>query len=113
MSTQSEAFGMALRDYRAKAGLTAKQLAKESGLAPSTLTRLEVGQIAKPRPGYLQQLARPLGIEVETLYALAGYLMPEGMPELRPYLRTKYGVTPQQAEQLDDIVQAMRAKWDA
>ena len=112
-TTQFDSLGQALLYYRRKAGLTIRQLAIISGLTPATLSRLEMGRIAKPRPAYLQQLARAFEIDVETLYALAGYLMPEGMPELQPYLRTKYGVSGKEAEQLDEIFQAMRAKWDA
>jgi hypothetical protein len=42
---------------------------------------------------------------------LAGYLMPEGLPELRPYLRTKYGLSDRAAEQIDEYFQALRPQW--
>jgi protein involved in plasmid replication-relaxation len=44
-------------------------------------------------------------------YALAGYLVPEGLPELRPYLRAKYGLHDRAARQLDEYFQALRYKW--
>lgn len=102
----------ALRAHRTRAGLTVRQLAEKSGLTSSTLSRLETGQIETPRPEHLQRLARALDVDIEDLYAVAGYLMPEGLPELRPYLRAKYGLPDQAARQLDEYFQALRDKWN-
>jgi transcriptional regulator with XRE-family HTH domain len=88
--------GSLLKSERERAGLTVRQLADAAGLVPSTVSRLETGFIATPRPDHLQKLARALDIDVEELYAAAGYLTPGGLPELRPYLRAKYGLTDQQ-----------------
>src|SRR5215203_5849586 len=54
-----------LKGERERAGLTVRQLAKAAGLVPSTVSRLESGLIATPRPIHLQQLAQALGIDVE------------------------------------------------
>lgn len=102
----------ALRAHRSRAGMTVRQLAQKSGLTSSTLSRLETGQIETPRPEHLQRLARALDVDIEDLYAVAGYLMPEGLPELRPYLRAKYGLPDQAARQLDEYFQALRDKWN-
>ena len=100
--------GDELRARRVAAHLTVRQLAEKAGLVGSTLSRLETGQIESPRPEYLQQLARALGSDVEDLYALAGYLMPEGLPELRPYLRAKYGLNETAARRLEGYFQALQ-----
>jgi transcriptional regulator with XRE-family HTH domain len=105
--------GDLLRAHRNSKGLTVRQSAEKSGLTPSNVTRLEQGQIDKPRPVFLQRLARTYGVDVEEYYALAGYLMPEGLPELRSYLRAKYGLPDQAAEQIDEYFQALRGKWGA
>jgi transcriptional regulator with XRE-family HTH domain len=76
--------GSLLKSERERAGLTVRQLADDAGLVPSTVSRLETGFIATPRPDHLQKLARALGIDVEELYAAAGYLTPGELPELRP-----------------------------
>jgi transcriptional regulator with XRE-family HTH domain len=73
---------------------------------PSTVSRLETGFIATPKPDHLQKLAQALGIDVEELYEAAGYLTP--LPELRPYLRAKYGLTDEQASQMEGQLQALR-----
>lgn len=112
MSTDNlQRFGTVLKLERTKAGLTVRALAAASGLTAATVSRLETGQIERPRPEHLQSLSRALEVDVEDFYALAGYLMPEGLPELRPYLRAKYGLPDQAARQLDEYFQALRDKW--
>lgn len=101
----------ALRRHRHRAGLTVRELAAKSGLTPATVSRLETGHIESPRPEHLQRLARALDVDIEEFYALAGYLMPEGLPELRPYLRAKYGLPERAAQQLDEYFQALRDQW--
>ncbi len=100
-----------LRRLRDADGLTVRRLADLSGLTPSTVSRLETGHIDSPRPEHLQRLARALDADIEDLYSLAGYLMPEGLPELAPYLRTKYGMPEQAVAQLDEYFQALRDRW--
>ncbi len=103
--------GTELRARREQTGMSLRGAAERSGLVPSTLSRLEAGKIDSPRVEHLQAIARAYGIDVEDFYALAGYLMPEGLPELRPYLRAKYGLPEQAANQLDEYFQALRTKW--
>lgn len=103
--------GDELRRLRAAARLTVRQLAERSGLTPATVSRLEMGHIDTPRPDHLQRLARALDADIEDLYALAGYFMPEGLPEFEPYLRTKYGLPDQAVAALDEYFQALRDRW--
>ncbi len=88
--------------------MTVRQLADAAGLVASTVSRLESGLIASPKPDHLQRLAQALGIEVEELYAAAGYLAPGGLPALRPYLRAKYGLTEDLASRIEGYVEALR-----
>lgn len=97
-----------LKRERERARLTVRQLAEAAALVPSTVSRLETGFIATPRPDHLQKLAQALGIDVEELYAAAGYLEPGSLPELAFYLRAKYGLTNQQASQIEGYLQAVR-----
>ena len=108
---EASQFGEALRAARTRAGLTVRQLAEKSDLTAATVSRLETGAIESPRPEHLQRLARALDVDIEDFYALAGYMMPEGLPELRPYLRAKYGLPDQAARQLDEYFQALRDRW--
>ncbi|HEY5249772.1 MAG TPA: helix-turn-helix transcriptional regulator [Dermatophilaceae bacterium] len=104
--------GAALQSARARAGLTVRQLAEAADMTPATVSRIETGQIKSPRPEHLVRLARALDVDLEDLYALAGYYMPQGLPELRPYLRSKYGLSDRAVEQLDEYFQALRSGWD-
>jgi transcriptional regulator with XRE-family HTH domain len=100
--------GHLLKSERERAGLTVRQLAEAAGLVPSTVSRLETSFIATPRPDHLQKLAQALGIDVEELYAAAGYLTEGALPELKPYLRAKYGVTDEMASRIEGYVEALR-----
>jgi transcriptional regulator with XRE-family HTH domain len=100
--------GGLLKAERERAGLTVRQLAEAAGLVASTVSRLETGFIATPRPDHLQRLAQALGIDVEELYAAAGYLTEGALPELKPYLRAKYGLTDEQASQIEGYMQAVK-----
>jgi transcriptional regulator with XRE-family HTH domain len=108
VSRNLQQLGSLIKRQRERAGMTVRQLADAAGLVPSTVSRLETGFIATPRPDHLQRLARALGIDVEELYAVVGYLTPGALPELRSYLRTKYGMTDEQAGQIEGYVQAVR-----
>ena len=85
-----------------------RQLADAAGLVASTVSRLETGFIATPKPDHLQKVARALGIDVEELYAAAGYLTEGALPELKPYLRAKYGLTDELAGRMESYLQALR-----
>src|SRR4051794_5326501 len=92
VTSDLQQLGSLIKRERERAGMTVRQLADAAGLVPSTVSRLETGFIATPRPEHLQRLAQALGIDVEELYVTVGYLTPGALPELRPYLRAKYGL---------------------
>jgi len=56
-------------------------------LHPSHLSRLESGGLTQPSPEKLQLIAQILGVDYNDLFALAGYVTPDGLPSLVPYLR--------------------------
>jgi len=53
--------------YRRGAGLTQKELASRAGVTQSTVTQIERGIIAEPRPRTLTKLAAVLGITATDL----------------------------------------------
>jgi transcriptional regulator with XRE-family HTH domain len=101
--------GGLIKRERERAGMTVRQLADTSGMVASTVSRLENGLIAEPRPNHLQRLAQALGIDVEELYVAAGHLTPGALPELRTYLRAKYGLSDHEAGQIEGFLQAVRS----
>ena len=62
-------FGLKLRRYRIKAGLSSAELAKRCGLSPSYLTEIEKGK-KHPKPEKIMSLARELEVEYEELLSL-------------------------------------------
>jgi len=100
--------GVLIKNARERTGWSVRQLADAAGLVPSTVFRLEKGFIATPRPDHLQRLAQALSVDVEELYVEAGYLTEDALPELRPYLRAKFGLTTQQADHIEGYLQALR-----
>jgi len=100
-----------LRADRLRAGLSMRALAEKSGVSHTAIVRLETAQVETPKPDALKRLAAALGSDVEEYYAHVGYLVPTSLPELRPYLRQKYNLPEQAAEQIDEVVQALRHRW--
>lgn len=83
---------------------------RASGISAATLSQLEHGQYAQPRPDKLVSLARALEIEIGDLYALAGYLLPEDLPSAGPYFRAKYGLPSQAIPELEAYVHDLLVK---
>lgn len=65
--------GELIRQHRVLVPLTLKGLSEKSGVSPSHLGRIERGE-RFPSATVLRKIAKPLGSEIEELFALAGYL---------------------------------------
>lgn len=68
------ALGARLREARAAAELSYRDVRDLTGLALSHLQRLERGQVAEPSPAVLKKLAEALGVPYVDLMRRAGYL---------------------------------------
>lgn len=109
---ESTQLGDFIRKTRQGKGMSLRSLAEASRLDWSYIGRLEKGEIGTPDPAKLQRLARALGVEVEDFYALAGYLMPEGLPELAPYLRAKYDLPEPAAEDIQRHLDRLKRRYE-
>jgi len=89
-SEQSKRLGAYLRARRELLKLTTRQLAERAGLTDSTIVRIEQGAFAAPSPDKLAKLAESLGLSLADVYALADYAVPADLPNVGPYLRTKF-----------------------
>jgi transcriptional regulator with XRE-family HTH domain len=89
--SQLKALGKLIASERAKRGLSLEALGTDAGVSRATVLRLERGEFGRPDPEKLQRIARALELDVEDLFALAGYTPGEGLPNFGPYLRTKHG----------------------
>lgn len=75
---------------RQRQGLSARELAKRSGVAASNIVRLERGDITRPTVETLDALARVLELDSARVYEAAGYQRSAVLPTFKPYLRSKY-----------------------
>ena len=77
-----------IRELRNSIGLTQAQLAKEAGVTPQHISRLEVGQVA-PSLNLLVRLSRRLGVSVD--YLLTGDQLP--VMDVVGSIRARRGMT--------------------
>jgi transcriptional regulator with XRE-family HTH domain len=111
--TREEAnrLGEFIKAERLKAGLSLRQLAEPSDISFSALRKIEEGTVEQPSPGVLQRLSRNLGCDYEDLASMAGYSLPEGMPNLPVYLRTKYDdLTSDEIKQMEAFLGYLRQR---
>jgi transcriptional regulator with XRE-family HTH domain len=73
---RSKDFGRLIRQQRVMIPLTLQELASQSGISPSHLGRMERGE-RFPSASILQKLAKPLKLDINELFILAGYLPPQ------------------------------------
>lgn len=106
---QASRLGEFIRTTRLRAGIGLRELARLSDISPANLSKIEAGTIGEPSPRSLQRMARALGADYEDLAMLAGYSLPEGLPTLPVYLRTRYeDLSPEEIRQVDDYVRFLR-----
>jgi len=93
METQSRGIklGAVVHEAREAKGLSTRQLGAAIGTTHSYIHKLEAGWFQSISAENVQALARVLDLDRQDLFALAGYRVPDGLPNLGPYLRTKYG----------------------
>jgi len=63
-----------LRTSGANSPMSQKELAKKAGVNPTTIHRIEKGEIKYPRAKLLQRLAQALGVSVESLLTETGLI---------------------------------------
>jgi len=104
--------GAVLKARREELGLSIRALEALSDVDNSTVTRLEQGVRIAPRPDVLAKLARALQLSLADLYVLAGYTIPQDLPNLTMYLRLKYRNMPEHAQaELTGYVQHLRQRY--
>jgi transcriptional regulator with XRE-family HTH domain len=70
-------FGAVLREHRRAAGLTQRELAEQSGLDFSYISKLENGRLSPPAGDTVLLICRILGVPAEELLALTGKIPSE------------------------------------
>ena len=104
-----EALARRIRDLRQVLGWTQQDLSDQSGLSRSYISRLEMGDIALPSSERLHALATALGTTTDDLLQAAGFIDIPGdtsqLPEIKTFLRQKYGIdNPQVLQAIETLV---------
>lgn len=79
-----EHVGEAIRYHRGRVGMTQEQLARAAGLAPTSVVRLENGEIDRPRISTLTNLAKALVINPAELVQFVAVINPPTATQREP-----------------------------
>jgi transcriptional regulator with XRE-family HTH domain len=90
MASNLKALGKLIARERERQGLSLETLGNAAGGTRATIMRLERGEFGRPDPEKLQRIARALDLDVEDVFALAGYIPSDALPNFGPYLEAKW-----------------------
>lgn len=93
---QARKLGSYLQKAREAKDMSAAKLGRLTDMSTSSITRIESGEFKSPGADKLARIAGVLDLDVADVYAMADYSRP-GLPQLKPYLRTKYRDLPDEA----------------
>lgn len=99
---EAAALGSYLRQARNAKGLSARQLGELSDMNDASIVRIENGTFKAPRAEKLARIAEALDLNTFDVMERAGYTTASDLPEMQPYLRTKYrNLPPEAMEQIE------------
>lgn len=107
---QAKQLGEHLQNARNLKGLSARALAELTGIADSSIVRIELGMVAEPRPDKLKRIAEALDLSTADVFERAGYATATDLPAMQPYLRTKYNLPPEAMEEIERSVARIAKK---
>ncbi len=83
MSPVGKAIGEVIRFYRGRLDMTQEHLARAAGIAPTSVVRLENGEVERPRISTLTKIADALEVEPQELtsFITQNPRNPAGVPE--------------------------------
>lgn len=100
-----------LRARREQLGISIPHIARLTDMADSSYRRIEAGEVAVPSPERLSAIADTLQVPATDLFAAAGWIPEQDLPTLRPYLRTKYDLTPEAAADIEATFEALGKRY--
>lgn len=104
---QADSVGEYLRKSREQAKLSLRDLENLSGVSFAHIRRIEQGENI-PSVDVLQKLVEPLKLNIDELLAKFGIKLP--LPEPRVYFRRKFGVSEEDAEVMERLIEKYRIK---
>lgn len=89
--------GKIIKARREALGIPAAELGRRIGVYPSSITRLEAGEVIASKLDTIRAIATALDIPLTELLADSKVITDADLPRLTPYLRTKYKGMPDSA----------------
>ena len=110
-SNTNQQLGEYIRHRRNVLDMSLRELEAATGIERGALSRIENGS-RQPSPELMQRIAEALRVDYEDLYAVSGISLPEKLPELDAYLRTRYGdeLTATDRRSLERYFEELRSK---
>lgn len=102
--------GALIRRERERKGLSIRALGKATHIDAPSIMRIERGERATSAER-LARIADVLEIDEQDLFALAGIRVARGLPELSPYLRTKYDMSVEAVHEMEAYFKAVEKKY--
>jgi transcriptional regulator with XRE-family HTH domain len=87
-----------------------RDVASRAGVNKDSVATLENGTNLTPQPETLKAIAQALELSVTDLMLIADWLPPGELPNIRPYLRAKYGLSDRDAAELDDYLTQLQKR---
>ena len=82
-TTTASTLGGRLRQAREMKQMSLSAVASKGGISTAYLQKLEVGDVKSPSPNHLYNLSTVLDIDYAELMRLAGYILPNEIPNSR------------------------------
>ncbi|MGB0871990.1 MAG: helix-turn-helix domain-containing protein [Solirubrobacterales bacterium] len=101
---RGKALAVLVKSAREEAGVSQRACAAATGVQVSWLQRMELGQFDRPDASRMARLVGFLPIDPDRLLEISGDYIPNELPDVRAYLRTKYGASDKEIAQFDDYV---------
>lgn len=99
--------GEVLKKARGRAGLTLRDVERETQISNGHLSLIESGSVQRPSTSILEKLATLYGISYPLLLELAGYRLPEPVPAASA--SEFEDLTPQEREEVRRFVGYLRS----
>lgn len=102
---QAKQLGQVIAKARLRKRLSLRELEAQLGVPRSWLGYVEQGRSLSVAPDRLARLAEALDIEPARIDRITKGSVAGSLPEVRTYFRAKYGLTDEQANQIERYVQ--------
>lgn len=109
---QAQKVGALLAKARTAKELSLRQVEELSGIAKTTLAKIEQGGYAEPAPDSLLRLAEVLGIDPARIDRVSGNYLAKSLPSVGTYFRSKEKASPEEIAEIEKAVAAIKRKYE-